>query len=38
MSDTLKLRRHGFHDCVDSEEMFLRLFREFQERRLIPRA
>ncbi len=36
MSDTLKIRRHGFHDCVDSEEMFLRLFRQFRALKAIP--
>jgi nucleoside-diphosphate-sugar epimerase len=36
MSDTTKVRRFGFHDVVDSEEMFLRLFREFQHNRIIP--
>jgi nucleoside-diphosphate-sugar epimerase len=36
MTDTLKIRRHGFHDCVDSEAMFLRLFARFRELRVIP--
>jgi nucleoside-diphosphate-sugar epimerase len=36
MTDTLKIRRHGFQDCVDTEEMFLRLFRQFREMRVIP--
>lgn len=36
MSDTGKLRRAGFHDCVDSEEMLLRLFAELREERVIP--
>lgn len=36
MTDTLKLRQAGFHDCVRSDEMFLRLFRRFQELRVMP--
>lgn len=36
MSDTTKIRRFGFHDAIDSEEMFLRLFREFQQAEVIP--
>jgi nucleoside-diphosphate-sugar epimerase len=36
MSDTSKARRHGFHEVVDSEEMFLRLFAEFRAARVIP--
>lgn len=36
MSDTLKIRRHGFPDCVDSETMFLDLFRQFRDMRVIP--
>jgi len=36
VSDTGKARRYGFHDCVDSEEMFLRFFRQFREERVIP--
>ncbi|MBL27627.1 MAG: NAD-dependent dehydratase [Rhodospirillaceae bacterium] len=36
MTDTLKIRRHGFHDCVDSEEMFLRMFRQFRDMKVIP--
>lgn len=36
MSDTGKARRFGFHDCVDTEEMLIRLGREFQRDRFIP--
>lgn len=36
MTDTLKIRRAGFTACLDSEAMFLRLFAEFRERRVIP--
>ena len=30
MSDVTKSRRFGFHDVVDSEEMFVRLLRRFR--------
>ncbi len=36
MTDTLKIRKAGFTECVDSEEMFLRMFRQFREVRFIP--
>lgn len=36
ISDTGKARRMGFHDSVDSEEMFLRMFAEFRRNRIIP--
>jgi nucleoside-diphosphate-sugar epimerase len=36
MSDTLKIRRAGFHDCVDSERAFLRLFEKFRDMKVIP--
>jgi hypothetical protein len=36
MSDTTKSRRFGFHDVVDSEEMFHRLLRRFREERIVP--
>jgi nucleoside-diphosphate-sugar epimerase len=36
MTDTLKIRKAGFHRCLDSEEMFLELFRQFREMRIIP--
>lgn len=35
-ADGGKARRFGFHDYVDSEEMFLRLFAELRRRRIIP--
>jgi nucleoside-diphosphate-sugar epimerase len=34
--DTTKLRKFGFHDYVDSEEMFFRIFNEFRRIRFIP--
>ncbi|MDX1540135.1 MAG: SDR family oxidoreductase [Geminicoccaceae bacterium] len=36
MTDTLKIRAAGFHDHVRSDAMFLRLFEQFRERRVIP--
>ncbi len=36
MSDTLKIRRAGFHEGVDSEDMLLRLLAEFRTRRIVP--
>ena len=36
VSDTSKARRFGFHDLVDSEEMFLRMFADFRRNRIIP--
>lgn len=33
---TIKARQHGFHDCVDTEEMFDRIFRELQSARILP--
>jgi len=32
----VKLRKAGFHDVVDTEEMFARWFAYFQARRLLP--
>jgi len=36
MTDTLKIRQAGFHDSVRSEEMFLRIFQEFRDMKVIP--
>ena len=33
---TVKLRQAGFHDVIDTEEMFRRWFKWFQEKRLLP--
>lgn len=33
---TVKLRRAGFHDVIDTEDMFRKWFRLFQEKRLLP--
>jgi len=34
---TIKLRQAGFHECIDTEEMFKELFNEFQERKILPK-
>jgi nucleoside-diphosphate-sugar epimerase len=36
MTSTVKARRHGFHDVVDSEEMFARLLKKFRDERIVP--
>ena len=36
MSDTTKSRRFGFHEWVETEEMLMRLFAQFQKMRFIP--
>jgi nucleoside-diphosphate-sugar epimerase len=36
VSDTGKARRFGFHDLVDTEEMFLRMFADFRRKGVIP--
>ena len=36
VSDTSKARRFGFHELVDTEEMFLRMFSDFRRDQIIP--
>ena len=36
MTDMTKIRQAGFHEVVDTQEMYLRLFAEFRAARLIP--
>ncbi|MDG3007562.1 SDR family oxidoreductase [Paludisphaera mucosa] len=36
ITSTIKARRHGFHDCIDTEEMFLEFFDQLREARVIP--
>jgi len=36
IADSSKSRRAGFHEYVDTEAMFLRLFQDLRDRRLIP--
>lgn len=33
---TIKVRKHSFHDCEDTEEMFLRIFTELQQANVLP--
>jgi hypothetical protein len=33
---TIKARQAGFHDCMDTEDMFQKWLRRFQELRLLP--
>jgi hypothetical protein len=35
---TIKARQHGFHDCMDTEDMLRKWFRRFQELKLLPPA
>lgn len=35
-ADGSKARRYGFHEYVDTEEMFIRLFDEFRRNKVIP--
>jgi hypothetical protein len=34
--NTSKIRRHGFLEFVDTEEMFMRIFQDLRDRRVIP--
>jgi len=36
MSSTLKLRNAGFHECMDTERMFIEHFSRFRSQRAIP--
>jgi hypothetical protein len=36
ISSTMKARQHGFHDCIDTEDMFTNFFASFRERRILP--
>ncbi|MEW6301244.1 MAG: SDR family oxidoreductase [Thermodesulfobacteriota bacterium] len=33
---TIKARQAGFHDCMDTEDMFRKWFKRFQDLRLLP--
>jgi hypothetical protein len=33
---TIKARQAGFHDCMDTEDMFRKWFRRFQDLRWLP--
>lgn len=36
MTNVTKSRQHGFHEVVDSEEMFVRLLNRFRAERIVP--
>ncbi|MNV85423.1 hypothetical protein D3C71_1793850 [compost metagenome] len=36
MVSTIKARQHGFHDCMDTEQMFDAIFMELQKARILP--
>ncbi|MGZ5895515.1 MAG: NAD-dependent dehydratase, partial [Xanthobacteraceae bacterium] len=36
VQSTIKIRQAGFHDCVDTEEMFVRQLRELQQSGVLP--
>jgi hypothetical protein len=36
ITSTIKIRRAGFADCIDSGDMFLELFDDLRRRRCIP--
>lgn len=33
---TIKIRQAGFHECMDTEDMFRKWFKRFQDSRLLP--
>src|SRR5260370_69798 len=37
ITSTIKARRAGFHDCIDTEEMFRTFFESLREKSVIPR-
>ncbi|VVE89649.1 SDR family oxidoreductase [Pandoraea bronchicola] len=36
VTSTIKARKHGFHDCIDSEEMYLEMLEDLRQQRYIP--
>jgi nucleoside-diphosphate-sugar epimerase len=36
ITSTIKARRAGFHDCIDTEEMFTAFFDDLRRRKVIP--
>jgi nucleoside-diphosphate-sugar epimerase len=36
MTDTLKIRRAGFHEYEDTEEMLVRMLADFRRRKIVP--
>jgi nucleoside-diphosphate-sugar epimerase len=36
LNSTIRARQHGFHDCLDSEDMFRTIFTRLRQQRLLP--
>lgn len=36
LNSTIAVRQAGFHDCIDTEDMFAKWFRRLQDERVIP--
>jgi nucleoside-diphosphate-sugar epimerase len=36
ISTTIKARQHGFHDCIDTEDMFTEFFADMRKRHILP--
>jgi nucleoside-diphosphate-sugar epimerase len=36
LNSTIQARQHGFHDCLDTEDMFRAIFRRLRAKRLLP--
>jgi nucleoside-diphosphate-sugar epimerase len=36
ITSTIKARRAGFHDCIDTEDMFSQFFSELRQQKVIP--
>jgi nucleoside-diphosphate-sugar epimerase len=36
ISSTIKARRAGFHDCIDTEDMFIQFFDQLRQAKVIP--
>ena len=36
LNSTIKARQHGFHECLDSEDMFSNIFRRLRAQGLLP--
>ena len=36
ISSTIKARTHGFHDCIDTEDMFTQFFEDMRKKRILP--
>lgn len=36
ITSTIKARKHGFADCIDTEDMYLELLQQLRDQRIIP--